>query len=316
MQTGSVLAERAGLLPASVSVICPGVLHAVGGWLPADLRVSWLPARQGWLPVQCYVLQSGDQRLLIDAGLAAHRAEVRAGLEALFAGSRQRAMMMTRREPDAIINLPWIMRDFDLAAVRAGGPSNPLEFFEKVEEISSDAQIRAMSGVAMERAPPGSTFACGDLSIEVLRTNLRVLATNWLYETTTGTLFCSDSWGFVTRPKQGDRIAAAPDDDTISTERVLAYLGVKFDWLVGTNPATLIEELRRMFAERSINRLCPSFGCVIEGREAVERLLENTFEAMRVLSTRRRASALAGMPWHDIAARVGPGVLHLAGEVE
>lgn len=64
----------------------------------------------------------------------------------------------------------------------------------------------------------------------------------------------------------------------------------------------MIAELTTLIQERPIDRVCPAYGCIIEGKEAVSLLFAQTIEAMRILGDRPRQSVLKGFDW-SIAAQ-------------
>ncbi|MEA3027535.1 MAG: hypothetical protein QOF91_2820 [Alphaproteobacteria bacterium] len=268
-------------------------LYALGGTVPADRPLSFFPERKrGWLSVQCYVLRDIDSFLVLDTGLTIHRDAIAEGLHALVGDTSERVMVSTRREPDAIINLPWIVTDLRIQKVYAGGELTPLDFFDKVDFASARAHIEASAGVTPASLMPGAIISVGRLQLEVLRTSLRVLFTNWFYEATTRTLFSSDSWGLLTSPESGLPRAVTPADADISPDAIVEFLAVKFDWLMGINTAPIIADLEALVADRPIDRICPTYGSIIEGADACAQVFENTLEALRRVSClpRRRAT--------------------------
>ena len=74
-------------------------------------------------------------------------------------------------------------------------------------------------------------------------------------------------------------------------------LSTKFDWLVGAHTEALIADLEALHARLPIERVCPSFGGIIEGRDNVDRLFRSTALALRQLAAERPASPLAGFDW-------------------
>ena len=100
---------------------------------------------RGFIPFQCYVLRDGGQFLMLDGGLPAHRNEVRAGLEALIGDTHERRFMMTScAKLDIIRNLPWIAHDFKFQMLYCGGDLSPIDFFEKMDDVSFDEQIKTL----------------------------------------------------------------------------------------------------------------------------------------------------------------------------
>ena len=52
------------------------------------------------------------------------------------------------------------------------------------------------------------------------------------------------------------------------------------------------QELAELLVSRTIDRVCSSFGCVIEGSELVSSVMETTIRALDALSRERRVNRL------------------------
>lgn len=285
--------------PASVTEIVPETVYAIGGRIATDEGLPWLPKNaRGLVPFQCFALKSQGRFVLIDGGLTVHRSEISAGLVALVKDTNERAMMITRRDTDAIINMPWLLRDFGIKKVYLGsGDVSPLDFFESLEHSAAVAQMHVISTYApAEWLAPGLKMKIGELEVEFLRTSLRVLSTNWIYESTTKTLFSSDSWAFLTCSQKLSPLVVQPEANEITTEMIMEFLDVKFDWLRAIDTTAIIADLE-LIRRRHIERICPSFGRVIEGRAAVEIVLARTVEALGHMARLPRRSLLTGFDW-------------------
>ena len=132
----------------------------------------------------------------------------------------------------------------------------------------------------------------------MLRGALMVLPTFWFYEKTTRTLFTSDCWGFVPMGSAIDCPVRTPYDSELSAKKVESFLDKKFDWLACIDNSPLAADLKAVFAGRVVERICPTSGTIIEGRAAVERLVEQTLEALSAMGKRPRKSVLAGWNFH------------------
>ena len=75
---------------------------------------------------------------------------------------------------------------------------------------------------------------------------------------------------------------------------------MKFDWLASIDNSPLSADLEAVFASRSIDRICPTSGCIIEGRPAVERVVDQTLEALRTMAKRPRQSVLSGWNYNPV----------------
>lgn len=272
----------------SLHEIIPGTLFAATGWLRADAQpVSWIPAGlPGWLPVSAYALRDGDDWMVIDTGLPVHVAQIEAALVQTVDGTTRRRMMNTRREQDCMANIGALVRRFGIAEVPYVGVLNPVEMTDVLENDEAEARIAALSNARAIRIEVGQVVDAGQLRIEPLRVQLRLLATNWFFEHTTGTLFTSDSFGFLTRAEADAPLVRAPDEAPIAAADIARMLSAKFDWLLGIDPAPILADLDAIFAARAVHRICPGYGCVIEGADAVAETLARMKDAIALLAAR------------------------------
>lgn len=279
-------------LPPAVTEIVPGALYAVSASLPASYDATWItPGFEGRVAVSCYVLRDGAEALVIDTGLSAHRDVVTEGLAVLIEGTRESSLIMSRREPDSIINLPWLIRRFALRRVYCGGILSPLDFFERLDQQAAEAHIHTIADVGVDWLPSGKSIEVGSLSLEVLRTTLCVLPKSHFYERRTRTLFGSDSWAFLPQA-QDHGVASATDPAEVTGEMIARHLRHKFDWLLGIDTTPVREDLGRLLTEYEIERICSSCGAIIEGRELVRHVLEQTLEALTQLADEPMADRL------------------------
>jgi glyoxylase-like metal-dependent hydrolase (beta-lactamase superfamily II) len=278
-------------------------IFATSGVVPASRPTSWIaPHLEGQVAVSCYVLVSMGSALIIDTGLAVHWDAIRNGLDTVLANTTDRALIMTRREPDAISNLPAIVQRYGLQAVYCGGVISPLDFFERVDALSASMHIRSIAATDVTWLQPGAVLPVGQLSLEVLPTTLRVLPKSHLYERRSRTLFTSDTWGLLPQAADGPLEIVRTADARLSIAAVTDYLRHRFEWLAGIDTTPMREELAQLLASRPIERICSSYGCVIEGRELVASVLQTTIQALDDLSRERGVSRLAQLDFARLAA--------------
>ncbi|MCX7314589.1 MAG: hypothetical protein NTV56_23505 [Alphaproteobacteria bacterium] len=161
-------------------------------------------------------------------------------------------------------------------------------------DASFDEQIKTLVDTPFDFLKPGPLEDIGRLELEMLRGALMVLPTFWFYEKTTRTLFTSDCWGFLPKGAADASPLRTPTDDELSSTWVERFLSKKFDWLASIDNAPLAADLQAVFAGRVVDRICPTSGCIIEGRTAVERLVGQTLDALKALAKRPRQSVLEG----------------------
>lgn len=283
--------------PHGVTVTCLAEqrLYAISGSVPASSAASWIPRHLvGHVPVSCYLLIDRGHGLLIDTGLPLHRDAAGEALLSLMRGLAQRDMIMTRREPDNIINLPPFIPLLGLQTIYCGGIIDPLDFFDRMDEANAAAHFIATTAKRPTWVVPGAAIRVGDLDVQALRAELRVLATNYLFEPSTGTLFGADTWGMLTQAAAEGLTIVRAFDDRMSAKALVAYFYEKYDWMRGANLAVVRANIEGLRKERTIARMCPTFGCLVEGEAVISRLLDETIEALNILEREEPVDRLRG----------------------
>jgi glyoxylase-like metal-dependent hydrolase (beta-lactamase superfamily II) len=240
-----------------------------------DGRVSWHPpAVRGTGCVNCYFLRDGDDVVLVDTGLSVHQRELVEDLEALDVADAARLSLILLRqgEFDSICNAVPIMRKYDVDRIFGLFDDGHLwaDFREDVAVPTSGAAAAhfepARQGVRLGR---DDRIAFGGRELEAFFPPLRLLNTYWLYDPATLTLFTSDV--FTHRLPESPRGPFAVGDDrrTDADEVRAQLLETRYWWLAGAELDRIRAELAAIFEGREIQTIAPSFGCVIDGTDAV-----------------------------------------------
>lgn len=288
---------RVALPPVVVEIAAD--LYAVAGAIPADTSISWIAdGLSGWMPIQCYVFRGARDALILDGGLGIHREAIGRGLDHLLAGCDEVRLLVSRWEPDAMVNLPWLVRRYGIGSVLSLGGINPLDFFDGFDAaaLQSHAETQAAPATLVP-ITPGDSLTAGPFEIEVINPSLRLLLTTWFYDKRSHSLFTADSFGFLTNPDAPCPLVARPGASDITVDVLENALAKKFDWLCGAYCDTLVADLERLMSTYRIDRICPTFGAVIEGSDQVAAVMAATIAALERLARRPRQRALAGFDW-------------------
>jgi flavorubredoxin len=268
--------------------IVPGALSVLGGLIEADGRVSWIPSSiRGYQPANCYLLleENGGgpaEGLIVDPGPAFHADLVHDQLVEAVPGDCRVSVLMTRSEADSVGSLGAVATAVPIAAYYAGGTGNP---FDGYDDTRVSGRTATASFVRLTRIPAGFTISLGDdRTVELIRPPLRLLATYWAYDSRTRTLFTSDSFTHaLVRTPDEPRVVDRVDDPRATLETVRAHLLTKLQWLgdLSAGKDVVLGALEAIFEEREIEIVAPDYGCVLVGREVVERHYELLAEAIR-----------------------------------
>ena len=275
-------------------VLVPDGLHLLGASVPLDDRISWYDDPTGrYVPFNTYLVEEGDQQLLVEAGVPAVFDAVARQAEGAFRGRHGPARIaVTRNEPDCVASLPLMVRRFGLETVHSPGLMNTLQFF-----VDDDADLNERSfvhhatelqmlsfGVQCSPARPGNEIVIGpSRRLSVIAAPLRVLPTVWYHDPFSRTLFCSDTFADETAAAPYERILAKADAPDVLRNRFRRSFALKFDWLFRSDLTSVISDLERIFANHDIERLAPNRGLIVSGYPAVHAKQEALLAALREL---------------------------------
>lgn len=285
----------ASFVPYRTTELVPGTLYAVGGLVDTSVKVSWIGRHMtGFMPVSCYLLKNEGHALLVDCGLPVHYPSVAKDLAALVADCHRVDMIMTRREPDNIINLPGLIGALGIRSIYCAGIIDPLDFFDLFEETNTNAHFLADTSRMPKWVVPGATIKVGSLEVSVSRSELRVLSVFYFHEATTGTLFGADSWSMLTQEHAATIEVVREIDERMRAPSIEKSLEGRFEWLLGARLTTVKDCIASLERFQPIERICGTYGCIIEGRETVRTVLAETVLALAAMERRRPADHLKG----------------------
>lgn len=291
-----------GSARASVLTLVEDRVFAIGGSVSLEHTPIFVAeGTTGWMPFQCYVVQDGDARLIVDTGLPSLAATVRDGLDRLVGPDGSCAVFATRREVENLDNLSWILRRYSVETFymiigHMIAPLGAVTFFDELDDAHevamAEAHIAANEEVPIEWIRRPDPVKLGSRTLVPVRSPIAILSTYWLYDPDSGTLFSSDLWGFLPADAPGGPERAARSPGQVTVERLQAHIEAKFDLLCGTDTTWIRDALRKIAREHRIERVCPSYGCIIEGRDAVDDLIEKTIVAVERVGRRPRRNLL------------------------
>ncbi|MFZ0606649.1 MAG: hypothetical protein WAM75_03095, partial [Xanthobacteraceae bacterium] len=132
--------------------------------------------------------------------------------------------------------------------------------------------LKSMKVTAVTRA---DTIALGKLGrlIDVMQAPIRLIATRWLYDAATKTLFSSDLFTHLWRDAEtGPWIVTEADNDPTATRDVRSFMfNTRYWWLEGAPTASIRRGIGDVFDKYDIETIAPGYGCILSGRKVVER---------------------------------------------
>jgi hypothetical protein len=261
-----------------IAALADDKLYALQNSFALDGRVSSYPASaRGFAVANSYLLTQPDAAMLIDTGFGKDEPVIRAQIEALIAPGLPLSMFPLRlNEFMSINNVESFAGHFNVETCYTSNIDAALWFDFGAKAEGRDI-LKSMKVTAVTRA---DTIELGKegRAIDVMQAPIRLIATRWLYDRATRTLFSSDMFTHVWRDtatgpwivQESDNSSA--DNDSMSLRDVRSFmLNTRYWWLEGAPTDSIRRGIGNVFDTYDIECIAPGYGCILRGRNVVAR---------------------------------------------
>jgi flavorubredoxin len=265
--------EKPRAFTGGIATLAEGRLYALQNAFALDGRVSSYPARaRGFAVANSYLLAEPDAAMLIDTGFGKDEAVIRGQIESLIAPGLPLSLFPLRlNEFMSINNVESFASHFNVKTCYTSNIDAALWFDFGAKTDGRDV-LKSMNVTAVTRA---DTIALGGggRAIDVMQAPLRLIATRWLYDRATRTLFSSDMFTHVWRDTAaGPWIVTEADNDASAPRDVRSFmLNTRYWWLEGAPTDSIRRGIAKVFETYDVETIAPGYGCILSGRRVVER---------------------------------------------
>jgi flavorubredoxin len=256
-----------------IASVADGQLYALQNPFALDGRVSSYPASaRGFSVANSYLLTQPDAAMLIDTGFGKDEPVIRAQIESLIAPGLPLSMFPLRlNEFMSINNVESFADHFNVETCYTSNPDAALWFDFGAKE-NGRGILDSMNVTAVTRADTIELGKSGR-AIDVMQAPIRLIATRWLYDRSTKTLFASDMFTHVWRDtERGPWIVDETDNDPTSLRDVRSFmLNTRYWWLEGAPTDSIRRSIDTVFEKFDIECIAPGYGCILRGRNVVAR---------------------------------------------
>ena len=248
-------------------------LYALQNPFALDGRVSSYPASaRGFSVANSYLLTEPDAALLIDTGFGKDEPVIRAQIKSLTAPGLPLSIFPLRlNEFMSINNVESFAGHFNVETCYTSNIDAALWFDFGTKTEGRDI-LKSMKVTAVTRAD-GIQVGNGGRAIDVTQAPIRLIATRWLYDRATRTLFSSDMFTHVRRDTEtGPWIVTETDSDSTSMRDIRSFmLNTRYWWLEGAPTSEIRRGIDAIFDKYEIETIAPGYGCILHGRKVVAR---------------------------------------------
>jgi hypothetical protein len=286
---------QARTTPGGMTVLAEGKLYALQHPFALDGRVSSYPASaRGYSVANSYLLLQADSAMLIDTGFGKDEPAIRAQIESLIAPGLPLSLFPLRlNEFMSINNVEAFAGHFNVEQCYTSNIDAAL-WFDFGAKANGRSILHSMPVTAVTRSDTIQLGTQGR-AIDVMQAPLRLIATRWLYDRSTRTLFSSDMFTHVWRAGADGPWIVTEDDDT-SSERALRsfLLNTRYWWLEGAPTAAIRRGIAAVFEHRDVETIAPGYGCILRGRQVVARHVQMLDNVLKGLDKSVAASRYVG----------------------
>jgi hypothetical protein len=244
-----------------------------------DGRVSSHPrSERGWAPMNVFLMLEDDGALLLDAGLSVHEDALLDQIGAcLPAGVPLSICPIRMGEFSGVCNVRPIAERFRVD-VLYGMQERPMSWMDFRPEfrpsITDPGGGGSLRGVPEAFARPGQRLpvGLGGRELLVLPAPLRLLPVTWMYDPATRTLMTADAFTWVSQDgESGPWVVEGAEAEGTERQCEEHLLTNRFWWLPGARTDPIRSEIAQIFDSHDVEILAPGFGCVLKGRDVVQR---------------------------------------------
>src|SRR5438067_12675035 len=286
-QHASQKARDTGGFAGGIAAIDEGKLYPLHSPFALDGRVSSYPASaRGYSVANSYLIPQSDAAMLIDTGFGKDEPAIRAQVESLIAPALPLSLFPLRlNEFMSINNVETFAGHFNVETCYTSNVDAAL-WFDFGAKANGRSILESMKVTAVTRA---DTIRLGqrDRAIDVMQAPIRLIATRWLYDRATRTLFSSDMFTHVSRPRENAPWIVTDADDRTSARELRSFLlNTRYWWLEGAPTDSIRRGIANVFDKHDVETIAPGYGCILRGHNVVARHYQMLDEILKRLDQR------------------------------
>ena len=265
---------------APIVELVEGKLYVLPNPYPLDGRICTHPLdARGYATQNCYVFIEGDRAVLVDTGFSLHEPAMISRLETLLGDDIELGLCVLRLgEYYGTCNVRPLVDHFKIKTIYSTRPDGVESTDFRPEYVpygspNGTGSFANVEGVMLRGK--GEIDLGNDRKLQFLRPPLRLLSTNWMYDVQTKTLLTADHFTYLWQPTLDGPWVTEPGEELPSDEEVVEFMaGTRYWWLPGARTNQMVADFDELIKDREIERICPGYGRVIEGKEQVQEHIE------------------------------------------
>ena len=275
----------------NITSLLEGKLYALQNVFELNGRISSYPiSARGFTPSNCYLLCQEDGALLLDTGYSIHEQKILSQIGSVIdANLPLHLFPMRLNEFMSVCNAMPIAQKFNVIACYA-----PIPRIDEWLDFNFDGRDeKGNEPLKLDTAllDPNGKISVGtsdDRTVSAFSAPIRLINTSWVYDEASRVLFTSDMFTHIWSDKSEGPWLVSSENDTTDVSWVRSFLlNTRYWWLEGAEIDGLRQKVYDVFNRYDIETIAPGYGCILQGKEIVEKQFMILDEALRSLDKSR-----------------------------
>ena len=252
----------------NITELSDGKIFALQNIFPLDGRVSAYPSSTvGYSCSNCYLLYENDGALLLDTGYSSHEDIILQQLSSILEPNTPLSIFPLRiNEFMSVGNAMAISKEFNVVQCYSHVPD--MSFWLDFE--TTESKKAKLIPTTVLKFPSKIEIGEKNRIVDAFGAPIQLIATRWVYDETTKTLFSSDTFAqYSQKNAQGPWIIEENKKSNNYNLTKSFLLNSRYWWLEGANTLPLIKDINEIFKNFEVQTIAPGYGSIINGKKLV-----------------------------------------------
>ncbi|MFL2931657.1 MAG: hypothetical protein ACJZ47_02490 [bacterium] len=252
----------------NITELSDGKIFALQNTFPLDGRVSAYPSSTvGYSCSNCYLLYENDGALLLDTGYSSHEEIILQQLSSILEPNTPLSIFPLRiNEFMSVGNAMAISKEFNVVQCYSHVPD--MSFWLDFE--TTESKKAKLIPTTVLKFPSEIKIGENNRTVDAFGAPIQLIATRWVYDETTKTLFTSDTFAqFSQENPEGPWIIEENKKSNSYNFTKSFLLNSRYWWIEGANTLPLIKDINEIFKNFEVQTIAPGYGSIINGKKLV-----------------------------------------------
>tara|TARA_A100001037_G_scaffold306850_1_gene357109 strand:+ start:7036 stop:7899 length:864 start_codon:yes stop_codon:yes gene_type:complete len=270
----------------NITELSDGKIYALQNIFELDGKVSAYPSStSGFSCSNSFLIYEKGGALLLDTGYTSHEDIILKQLSKILKPNTPLSIFPLRiNEFMSVGNAMAIAKEFNVIQCYSHVPE--MSFWLDFE--TTESKKAKLIPTTVLKFPGKIEVGEGERIVDAFRAPIQLIATRWVYDQTTKTLFTSDSFTQFSQKKiEGPWIMEENNRHDSYNFAKSFLLNSRYWWLEGANTLPLRNDINEIFQNFEIHTIAPGYGSIINGEKMVNEEFSTLMQILEELDRER-----------------------------